>query len=813
MKKTTKILSVILALVMVFSSVPMTAFAAERDTSSLDAYLDSNNLGAIVETLLTDLGDRKEELVPTVLNFVFMLDQLKDKAAEMNVDVATADSEALAGVLVAYADEFLAETDLDSEIGSFSSLISMIGIKIDTLNSVDGILNTLAGALDFLKGKGTGFCGDAAKFSTAALYDGAGRNKKVITKANGASNLDIVYALFGFLSDPSNISVIKTVIRGELSLGTVGDLLKSMADFDINEINDVMKNLKGEIKKMLYDNLVATWVEVDNGDGTTSNVIETAYADSQYVNFTADELLAAALVKLMTGEEVDQATAAETAKMTLSQLIGKYGDYLIASFALEPLNNDLKTALNDVVNGNEDLAILKDILNLNYEFVVADFNFTTLAEEGIFEGLNDLVCGIIEKLVQPAVATELALKKGGNENITANLTSFFSYVLKTLAGYNGGKLEFVVEEKTYTFDFSGFTADKLAAMNLETMIMEVVSLFVPALAGTELPADIDTLENALMYAGYLAIDTYMVKAEECAFTTEYKDIVFNADGTVKDLTYNAWVDTMGTMAMEVADYWLARAGVGYTTSTADNWEGIFEDIVDWALTWIAGIPAVADNLSYVIGEEDGYGPWYKLNVVINELFALNFINDCGDETFVVDTYTLVIEKLIPSILDCDFAAFANVLGKNDDKESLFNKSVITGVIDLVDNLLFSLFEHNCGETATFTKAATATQNGYEGTYCKANGHYIGEIKVTPATGETEIPDEPAAPEFTPGDVDGNGSITPADARLALRCASNLEILDDAGFAASDIDGNGKVTPAEARAILRVASNLDLTFVI
>ena len=807
MKKTTKILSVLLALVMVFSCVPMTAFAVERDTSSLDAYLDSNNLGAIVETLLTDLGDRKEELVPTVLTFVFMLDELKNKAAELNVDVATADTNALADVLVTYANDFLADADLNSELGSYSSLIGMVlgGTTID-LNSIDGIMGTLAGALDYLKSKGTNFCGDAAKFSTAALYDGAGRNKKVITKANGASSLDIVYALFGFISDPSNISVIKTVIRGELTLGTVGDLLGSMADFDINEINDVMKNLKVEIKKALYDNLVATWVEVDNGDGTVSHVIETAYADSQYVNFTADELLAAALVKLITGEEVDQATANETAKMTFSQLLGKYGDYVIGSFAIEPLNNDLKNALNDLVNGNEDLAVLKDIINLDYEFEVADFNFTSLAENGIFEGLNDLVCGIIEELVQPAVATELALKKGGNENITANLTSFCSYVLKTLASYNGGKLEFVVEEQTYTYDFSGFTAEKLAEMDLEAMVMEVVKLFVPTL-----PADVDTIENALMYAGYQAIDTYMVQPEECAFTTDYKDLVYNADGTIKDTDYTTWVNAMGTMAMDVADYWLARAEVGYANSTADNWEGIFEDIVDWALNWIAGIPAVADELTTEVGVADG-SAWYKLNVILNELVALNFINDCGDATFVVDTYTLFIEKLVPSIVDCDLSAFANVLGKNDDAESLFNKSVITGVIDLIDNFLFSIFEHNCGETATFTKAATATHDGYEGVYCVANGHYIGEVTVTPATG-VETPDEPAEPEVTIGDVDGENGITPADARLALRCAAGLDTLEGAAFAAADVNGDGSVTPAEARAILRVAAGLDATFTV
>ena len=91
MKKFTKILSVFMAILMVFSCVPMTAFAAERDTSSLDAYLNADNLAVVVEDLLTDLGDRKEELVPTVLNLCFQLiKELNDLAKANGVDVAKA---------------------------------------------------------------------------------------------------------------------------------------------------------------------------------------------------------------------------------------------------------------------------------------------------------------------------------------------------------------------------------------------------------------------------------------------------------------------------------------------------------------------------------------------------------------------------------------------------------------------------------------------------------------------------------------------------------------------------------------------------
>ncbi len=65
----------------------------------------------------------------------------------------------------------------------------------------------------------------------------------------------------------------------------------------------------------------------------------------------------------------------------------------------------------------------------------------------------------------------------------------------------------------------------------------------------------------------------------------------------------------------------------------------------------------------------------------------------------------------------------------------------------------------------------------------------------------------ALPEPGSGDVDGDGVTAPADARLALRCAVNLEQLSESAFKAADMDGDGEITPADARTILRIAVGL------
>ncbi len=827
-----------MALVMVFTCMPLTVFAAERDISSLDAYLDNENLAVIVETLLTDLDDRKEEIVPTVLEFVFMLDALKEQAEKDGVDITEADTETYATVLLSYLEDMLADADLNGEIAAYKGIIGMVlgGVTID-LNSVNGILGTLVGVIDFVNNGGTKTWGDLAKLDGDSLKVKSGK-KQVAISTDNSSATEIVYALFGFLAD--NTDVLGAAVKGKLSLGSINGTLKNLAGLDLeNEVNGFMGTLDTTINELLYDNLVATWVEVTDENGDTHKEIETPYEESMYKDYTADELLGAALVKLITGKDVDKDTASATAKMTINEILAKYGDMVIASFALDWLNNDLKTMLKDLIENNADFAVLGNVINLSYEFKVESFGVSDLGKNGIFEGLNDLVCNIIDVLVQPAVAKELALKKGGNENITANLTSFFAYVIKTLASNNGGILAFELDGTKYSYDFSGFTADKLAGMKLEDMVIEVFSLFTPSLMGVELPADVDTLEKLALYAAYWAIDKFMVKSDDCAFTTEYKELVFNADGTVKALSYDRWVETIGIMGMEVAVYWLDRStninlpAEKVAAYKEAGWKGedFFDEVVDWAIDYVKGLPAVADELTAERGEKDGYGPWYKLNVILNELIPLNFINGCGDETFVVDTYTLVIGKLLPSLLDVDFAAFADVLSMNKDPENIFNKSVISGVLSIVDNLLFSLFEHDCKDTDTFKKAATATQDGYEGTYCKANGHYI-KVTATPATGIVDEPvtdepvtDEPTTDEPTTdepvidepvidepalamGDIDGNENVNAADARLTLRFSAGLEEFNPDQLAAADVNGDGKVNAADARTILRVSAGLE-----
>ncbi len=59
-----------------------------------------------------------------------------------------------------------------------------------------------------------------------------------------------------------------------------------------------------------------------------------------------------------------------------------------------------------------------------------------------------------------------------------------------------------------------------------------------------------------------------------------------------------------------------------------------------------------------------------------------------------------------------------------------------------------------------------------------------------------------------GDVNSDGQITTTDARLVLRAAAGLELLENEYLTAGDADESGKITASDARTVLRVSARLE-----
>lgn len=116
--------------------------------------------------------------------------------------------------------------------------------------------------------------------------------------------------------------------------------------------------------------------------------------------------------------------------------------------------------------------------------------------------------------------------------------------------------------------------------------------------------------------------------------------------------------------------------------------------------------------------------------------------------------------------------------------------------------LYSL--HFTGDGTASYPVLTVTN--LQGTFLKQ----VADVQVIRG-GEapTEIPSEETTDEetFMRGDVNEDGRITAADARLVLRVSASLEIVSGTQQKAADIDKNGVVTASDARAILRFTAGL------
>ncbi len=108
--------------------------------------------------------------------------------------------------------------------------------------------------------------------------------------------------------------------------------------------------------------------------------------------------------------------------------------------------------------------------------------------------------------------------------------------------------------------------------------------------------------------------------------------------------------------------------------------------------------------------------------------------------------------------------------------------------------------HQCDDWTVITKPDANGTVGLKRGECKICGEYVYV--------RTEY-DPNEKPEAQLGDIDMNGKITAADARILLRYTAKLTDLTAAQKKLSDVNQDGKITAADARLVLRVSAKLEV----
>lgn len=723
MKTSKKIISVILAVIMVIGTAS-TAFAGAIDTTkSVDKLIEQENIANVAEYLLKSINNRKDDITGTVLRLAFLFLKNEDLNAFIaGRDVTQLSDEQNAEILVKWLNKVLQDnTTAITEAkwyGLAKAACAFLGIKLD-LSNIDGAIRTLHDACE--KCANPGLIGVAIDFADLGKLNGKAL-KDVSVKNKG--NLGVVKALINWLSD--NTYVIKRLIMSQLNAGNLNDTIK------INDINAKVKEFIG--KDVILDKMYRlVYGGAKDGD----------FATSMYNDYTADQLLAAGFIKMMKcidatnpANKIEKSECDEALSMSVYQLIAKYGPVFLENYKFKKDGKTIIEKLNSVFKGLIDALMKEEAVDAETkarfdfkEFTNADFKaiFKNLENDGILNQFNNICCLVAKKILSDAAYNELGLTTGGNEYLNENLTKICRYTLPAIAkvGTIGG------------IDFTAFNADAVNNMSLAEMGAAVLKLFFPTWFKENIATATDAVNNAK------TIDQLAVIAAKLALTTE-KWMKWAGENTLKEpakvnlntvssMNSAACKEAILKMGAEVAAIALDHNSKSTHFTLDENREGwtyvtYLNTIVNWGVNFIKGIPAVLSCEKFY---DDTTNPFYKINVALNELVNFSFV-DAGDATFKFDIETLLFDNLLGNLFNMDLAGVLNTFKKNDKKDNILNGTIVSGVVSVLDKALTAMFEHNCTVTKTIVKKAlgNCVYQDYSYSYCAANGHYTAAPKET-----------------------------------------------------------------------------------
>lgn len=723
MKTSKKIISVILAVIMVIGTAS-TAFAGAIDTTkSVDKLIEQENIANVAEYLLKSINNRKDDITGTVLRLAFLFLKNEDLNAFIaGRDVTQLSDEQNAEILVKWLNKVLQDnTTAITEAkwyGLAKAACLFLNIKLD-LSDIDGAIRTLHDACE--KCANPGLIGVAIDFADLGKLNGKALDGVSIAKKG---NLGVVKALINWVSD--NTYVIKRLIMSQLNAGSLNDTIK------INDINAKVKEFIG--KDVILDKMYRlVYGGAKDGD----------FATSMYKDYTADQLLAAGFIKMMKcidatnpANKIEKSECDEALSMSVYRLIAKYGPVFLENYKFKKDGKTIIEKLNSVFKGLIDALMKEEAVDAETkarfdfkEFTNADFNaiFENLENDGILNQFNNICCLVAKKILSAAAYNELGLTTGGNEYLNENLTKICRYTLPAIAkvGTIGG------------IDFTAFNADAVNNMSLAEMGAAVLKLFFPTWFKENIATATDAVNNAK------TIDQLAVIAAKLALTTE-KWMKWAGENTLKEpakvnlntvssMNSAACKEAILKMGAEVAAIALDHNSKSTHFTLDENREGwtyvtYLNTIVNWGVNFIKGIPAVLSCEKFY---DDTTNPFYKINVALNELVNFSFV-DAGDATFKLDIETLLFDKLLGNLFNMDLAGALNTFKKNDKKDNILNGTIVSGVVSVLDKALTAMFEHNCTVTKTIVKKAlgNCVYQDYSYSYCAANGHYTAAPKET-----------------------------------------------------------------------------------
>lgn len=645
-------------------------------------------------------------------------------------------AEESATMLLDFADEKLAELAASSKNGGKLEVsVPVIGDILIDYSSIDNALATAYSTLNTYKGA-LGLLGDAKNLKFTMLKD--------VQRSGG--DLNVVYALLDFLN--ANSGLIAKAISGSFSLGAANTFFN--VNDEITKLvkkasKDEASDIPGLIRYFLYDAMLGGklgYPEKLSASGLkTADSIINEFLNAYLTTNKTSDFNGKALLPSLNGKlAID--------KGNVYDLIANALEAAYKDLAITPFNNDLKAVIAEHVLGGKKTDITATITDAQKKKLESNpaTPATALSDSGLaIEGntilfrsgqnyskidlsaANDLKKAIDLSYALPA---EIDLK-AEDGTITSNINHLIGVVVKTVlndeyekkADWKEGGNELLAENVANVAKlilplcpdsfFKGIDAATIAKIKNPDNSMqpkELVNYFVNLLVRVLLPeidaelADADTfIEVGAVIANYYG--------KRVSKTIDYSSQIYT-NGKIAAKTDEQWVSLLLDLGMEVAAYYLdlhtnfdvdkekmasykslaAKSG----TSLADF---LIDDVVDWALIYVKGVFTSADSIVGERGVYDNNGGWSKFNTVINSALPLSFLNDAkGSSAFAMDAEYMLKQKVLKNLLNLDVADAINVFAKNNNEGNILNETPITAILKIAQRLINSILPDTVSNT-------------------------------------------------------------------------------------------------------------------
>lgn len=328
-------------------------------------------------------------------------------------------------------------------------------------------------------------------------------------------------------------------------------------------------------------------------------------------------------------------------------------------------------------------------------------------------------------------------------------------------------------------------------------------------------------KNLVQSGNSIKCTVNITSKEECM----YRFTVYSEDNKVYSDSYSSLNNVYEFTPEDAGVYYLHVKVISNDGRTDNGYSGNFTVYDELRLGSVrsnaSGYTYVNDTITWTVDAiTDSDSSIYKYSLYLDG--KLQFERESLSDTF---TYkpSKAGSYVLKVYLEDDFSSSDEVTAEavnvydslKIDSVKLSSSAVVTGeeIVCKVEAsggigkymYCFSVFKNDKliknGAYSTLSESTIAFSQ--EGTY-----KIFCSIKDSEGTIVSAFSDEITVSAMKLGDVDGNGKIAAADARLTLRHSAKIENLTNGGIIAADVNRDGTVNAADARNILRCAANLE-----